>query len=160
MSFFDPSQVDADEFEQLPNGTYKVIIDSTVYKATKAGTGHYMAVTFSVQGAEFQGRKIFENYNIQNASEQAQKIGQAQFKRLCTAIGIVQALKSPDEFSAKAVNKLLFLEVVQYEDDRGQRRLKVLKYVNKQDASPTGAAKPKAKAPPAATEEDMDSIPF
>lgn len=162
MSFFDPAKIDDTEFELLPNGTYKVLVDSCAYKPTKLGTGHYMAVTFSCQDPKFMGRKIFGNYNMQNPSEQAQKIGLAQFKKLCTAIGITQALKSPDEFSAKAVNKLLWLDVVGYEDDGGKNRLKIMKYIAKTDI---GSQPPKPTnsrthdEPPPPGDDDM-RIPF
>ena len=158
MVFFDPSKIeDTDDFGQLQPGTYKVIVESSEYKATKAGTGHYMAVTFACQDPAVAGRKVWENFNIQNASEKAQKIGLGQFKRFCAAIGITGALKSADDFNRQAQGKLLWLELTTYKDDRDQTRTKVLKYISKQEAA---ASPPAPQRPATSGSPTLDEIPF
>ncbi len=160
MVFIDFSKIeDTDDFGQIPPGTYKVIVEAAEYKATKAGNGHYMAVTFACQDPAVSGRKVWENFNLQNASEKAQKIGLGQFKRFCAAIGITGALKSPDDFNKQALGKLLWLELTTYKDDRDQTRTKVLKYISKQEASASPPSQPAAKTASAPT-PDLDSIPF
>lgn len=39
---------------------------------------------------EFAGRKLFNNYNLENKNAQAQEIGQKQFACLCRAIGVAE----------------------------------------------------------------------
>ncbi len=165
MSFIDFSKIeDTDDFGQLSPGTYKVIVESSEYKQTKSGTGHYMAVTFACQDPHVSGRKVWENFNLQNASVQAQKIGQGQFKRFCAAIGITGALKSPDDFNRQAQGKLLWLELTTYKDDRDQTRTKVMKYISKQEAQglQTGqnGTAPAPQRPATSGSPTLDEIPF
>lgn len=74
-------------FDVLPKGIYEACITASSVKNTKAGTGKYLAVEFTIFEEEFAGRKVFANFNIQNESEKAQKIGLGQLSALCKACG-------------------------------------------------------------------------
>ena len=90
MSFLDLSNVEATggDFEPVPKGMYKVIVEDAEIKDTKAGTGQYISVKFNVMEGEFEGRKIFVMYNIKNPSEVAVKVGLGQLKALLMAANV------------------------------------------------------------------------
>ena len=74
-------------FEVLPKGIYEALITASEVKNTKAGTGKYLQVEFTIFEEEYAGRKVFCNLNISNESEKAQKIGLGQLSALCKACG-------------------------------------------------------------------------
>lgn len=77
------------DYAELPNGVYKMEIEASEVKPTSAGDGTILKVTNSViEPEEFKGRKLFNNYNLENKSAVAQEIGQKQFASLCRAIGV------------------------------------------------------------------------
>ena len=76
---FDVSEVevsDRGDFEVIPDGT-EVVMKATEaeLKKTKNGDGAYIAATFEVVKGEHANRKIWVNFNIQNPSDKAEKIG-------------------------------------------------------------------------------------
>lgn len=77
-----------DGFEPVPAGQYELYIEATEIKQTKAGTGHYLKVTYEVISEGHQGRKIFQNLNFDNPSEKATQIGLGQLKKLCRVAGV------------------------------------------------------------------------
>jgi hypothetical protein len=86
---FDANSVEpAKDFEVLPPGKYNVIVEESEVKATKSGNGHYLKVACAVVDGEFQNRKLWANFNIDNPSAQAQQIGLSQLAGLCKAVGI------------------------------------------------------------------------
>lgn len=91
------------EYEELPNGIFKMEIETSEVKATSKGTGTYLATIVSVlEPEEFKGRKIFNNnYNLENANPVAQEIGQKQFASLCRAIG-VSSVEDSEELHFRA----------------------------------------------------------
>jgi hypothetical protein len=87
---FDATQHDTtqSDYSELPNGIYVLEIEASEVKPTSNGKGTILKVTNSViEPEEFKGRKLFNNYNLENESAQAQEIGQKQFAALCRAIG-------------------------------------------------------------------------
>jgi hypothetical protein len=77
------------DYSELPNGIYKIEIEASEVKATSNGKGTILKVTNSViEPEDYKGRKLFNNYNLENESAQAQEIGQKQFASLCRAIGV------------------------------------------------------------------------
>jgi hypothetical protein len=65
-------------FEPLPEGWYNAAITGAEIKATKAGDGKYIACKYTITGPSHQGRVIFGNLNIKNASTKAEEIGRQQ----------------------------------------------------------------------------------
>lgn len=77
------------EYEELPNGDYQLEIEASDVVPTSTGTGTILKTTLVVVAPEsHKGRKLFNNYNLENANAQAQEIGQRQFASLCRAIGV------------------------------------------------------------------------
>jgi hypothetical protein len=77
------------DYEELPNGVYDLEIEASDVVPTSTGSGTILKTTIVVIAPEeLKGRKIFNNYNLENANAQAQEIGQKQFASLCRAIGV------------------------------------------------------------------------
>lgn len=85
---FDASGIDPQQsFQPLPVGKYKVIVTASDVRDTKTGSGQYVWLEMTVIDGEFEGRKIFDQINFRNQSQQAQDIGQRQLSGLCHAVG-------------------------------------------------------------------------
>lgn len=70
----------------LPKGLYPVRITNAEYKENNNHTGWILALENTVIDGIYAGRKIFDNYNLQNANETAQNIAQSQYAKLCQSI--------------------------------------------------------------------------
>ena len=94
----DFSQIRPDDgsYSPIPAGDYTVVIDGAELKDTKDGSGQYVKVAFSIIGPAYQGRKIWQNYNIFNRNADAEQIGRAQLKSLTVALGL-DNLRDTDE---------------------------------------------------------------
>ena len=79
-------------FEPVPAGEYILQVTSAELKQTKSGTGLMVNVCFDIIGPEYQGRKIFQNFNIRNDNTVAENIGKQQLKALTVAAGITADL--------------------------------------------------------------------
>lgn len=75
-------------FEPIPAGWYESRIDNAELKDTKNGDGQYIKIRFSIIGPTHQGRTVFANLNIRNASAKAEEIGRQQLGELMRAIGL------------------------------------------------------------------------
>ena len=90
------------DYEELPNGIYELEIDASDVTPTKDGRGTILKTTMVVlRPEEYEKRKLFTNYNLENPNAQAQEIGQRQFASLCRAIG-VQEVEDSEELHFKA----------------------------------------------------------
>lgn len=98
------------EFEIIPKGT-EVTLKATEAeeKKTSAGTGSYIAVTFEVTKGEHAGRKIWQNFNINNPSDKAEKIGREQIAGWARACGKPNA-QDTDELLERPFNAKLGIE--------------------------------------------------
>lgn len=85
------------EYEELPNGVYDLEVTESDVVPTKNGSGTILKTTNRVVApAEYEGRLLFNNYNLENANAQAQEIGQRQFASLCRAIGVTEVEDSEE----------------------------------------------------------------
>lgn len=75
-------------YELLPPGWYSASITKAELKATKDGTGQYIALRYDITGPSHQGRVVFGNLNIKNRSVKAEEIGRQQLGELMRAIGL------------------------------------------------------------------------
>jgi len=80
----DYEPTDRAEYSPLPYGWYEAKIKSAEMKFTKAGDGKLISVAFGLPQVT---RIVWNNYNIDNRSAQAVKIGKEQLAQLCLAIG-------------------------------------------------------------------------
>lgn len=74
------------DYEPLPAGKYKAQITNSEVKPTSTG-GLMLKLTWDILDKEYQGRKVFGQLNIVNASEKAQQIGRGQLSSLSIACG-------------------------------------------------------------------------
>lgn len=84
----DSLPVGNNNFEPLPEGWYNATITGAEIKSTKAGDGKFIAVKYTVTGPSHQGRVVFGNLNIKNASTKAEEIGRSQLGDIMRAIGL------------------------------------------------------------------------
>ncbi len=87
---------EAQGFDPIPAGDYRVQIAAAEVKQTKAGTGSYMSIRYDVLGPTHQGRVIFDTINVRNPSQAAEEIGRQQIGSLMGAIGL-QTLRDTDQ---------------------------------------------------------------
>jgi len=77
-------------FEPLPDGWYNATITGAEVKPTKANDGKYIACKYTITGPTHQGRVVFGNLNIKNASTKAEEIGRQQLGEIMRAIGLAK----------------------------------------------------------------------
>jgi hypothetical protein len=77
-------------YDPLPSGWYFATINKAELTATKDGAGQYIKVRYDITGPSHQGRVVFGNLNIKNASARAEEIGRQQLGEIMRAIGLAK----------------------------------------------------------------------
>jgi hypothetical protein len=161
---FDVSDVTPDtgatgggSYDPIPEGEYVLKALDAEEKTTSAGTGSYIKVKFEVVKGEYSGRLIWQNFNVNNPSEKAQRIGRQQMVAWATACG------KPDADDTDKLLEKPFTAAVSIEKGTGgysdSNRIKA--FLFNQDAAPAKAApKPAAKPAPAATPASKSANPW
>lgn len=89
------------DYEELPNGIYRMEVTEADVAPTKSGNGTILKTVNKVlEPEEYEGRLLFNNYNLENANATAQEIGQRQFASLCRAMEI-DGVEDTDELLFK-----------------------------------------------------------
>lgn len=97
-------------FDPLPKGEYTLRALEADLKDTSSGEGKYIAAVFEVvKPSEYQGRKVFNNFNIFNPSEKAERIGREQVAGWARACGRPNA-KDSDELLERPFSCRLDIE--------------------------------------------------
>jgi len=102
--FFDPnaeiegeSELGGGDFAPMPTGVYRLEVEATEPKQTKAG-GSGVNLTLRVVSGEHAGRKVWQWINLTHpTSVKAAAIGQREMRDLCRAVGHTGPLRSPDD---------------------------------------------------------------
>lgn len=85
---FNAAQVEPNKaLEAIPSGTYPVIITKSEEKPTKSGNGSYIELEMTIQGGEYNGRKVFDRLNIRNPNQQAVDIAYSTLSAICHVTG-------------------------------------------------------------------------
>ena len=144
---FDATKIEAEntDFSPLAPGKYDAIISAAAEKSTKAGTGKYLSVEFTVTSVQNEGRRVWLNLNLVNPNPVAVEIAQKDLASLCKAIGVMQV---SDE--SQLVDKALTIKVTVDGDRNNVKRFFPLAA---RVAAPVQAA-PAAPAPAAPSEPD------
>jgi len=87
---------ESQSFDPLPAGWYTAEVAAADLKDTKAGTGQYIAIQYSIIGPTHEGRVVFGNINIRNPNSVAEEIGRQQLGDLMRAIGL-SAVRDTDQ---------------------------------------------------------------
>ena len=130
-------------YDPLPAGWYTAHISGAEIKATKAGDGSYIAVRYDITGPSHQGRVVFGNLNIRNASAKAEEIGRQQLGDIMRAIGLAKE-SDTDELIGGSLSIKLDIKEAQG-DYKARNEVKGFKAI---EGSPTSF---KAAAPSAPT---------
>lgn len=76
-------------FTPLPEGDYKLLIDSSEIKEASTGAGNeYLQINFSVLEGEQQGREYVARLNLWNSKPAAVEMASKEFGEICMAAGM------------------------------------------------------------------------
>jgi hypothetical protein len=103
-------------FDPLPPGWYSATMSAAEIKNTKTGTGQYIALRYDITGPSHQGRVVFGNLNIRNASPKAEEIGRQQLGDICRAIGLAKVSDTDQLIGNSLMIKLDIEKSEQYGD--------------------------------------------
>jgi hypothetical protein len=136
--------------EPVPPGEYMLQVEQTELVPTKDQTGMMLKATLAIVSGEFEGRKVFPQFNVRNKSAQAQTIGIGELKALAIACGVDWEVARADTDSLlwKPFRASVGFEKQQINPTTGQPyplRNRVLKYIPAGQAAP--AVAPKVAAP-------------
>lgn len=138
-------------FEPLPVGWYNAMVDETEIKPTKAGDGAYLRARYTILDGPAVNRKVFQNYNIRNPSEIAEKIGKGQLAAALLAMGIPAIQQSTDEMHGKPLK--IKLKIVTDDSGQYEPQNEIVNYKNQNENVPLvtslGTGPAKAQAAPA-----------
>lgn len=101
-------------YQPLPAGTYKAVIVSSEDKPTKDMTGSYLKLEFEIIDGQYQGRKIFENLNLNNANQTTVEIARRSLSGICRAVGVM----TPQD-SSQLHNRPMEIDVKVKDDGKG-----------------------------------------
>lgn len=129
-------------FDPIPVGDYVAIISNSEEKTTKAGDGSYVKLEFTILEGKYEGRKLWENLNLNNRSEEVVKIARATLSSICRALSILR----PVQDSIELHDQPLIIKVgVEKRKDTGEMQNRIKAYKPRSD----GIATPPAAGPAA-----------
>ena len=140
----------------VPEGNYNASITQAELKPTADGTGQYIKMRLDITGPTHQGRVVFSNLNIKNASAKAEEIGRQQLGDVMRAIGLTKVTDT-DQLIGASLNIKLSIRPSRTDSVTGktydaQNEVKAYRAIN-------GGAPPafKAAAPAAASQTAEDA---
>lgn len=136
---FNARDVDpAKGFDPIPAGTYVAVITESEEKATKAGTGSYLQLTFEVTEGQYQGRKLWARLNLNNPNDQAVAIARAELSAICHAVNVLD-LKDTTQLH----DLPMVIRVIAKPDNTGEVRNEIKKYEALSNSKPAVATQQK-----------------
>lgn len=91
LNGFDATTVDPNVgFDPIPANKYLAVITDSVMKATKAGTGEYLELTFEVIDGPYKGRKLWDRLTLNHPNELTVQIARGMLSSLCHAVGVMK----------------------------------------------------------------------
>lgn len=121
-----PEDTGTGDFSPLPAGEYTVRIAEAGIQATKSGTGQYIKLRLDVTGPTHQGRVVFTNLNIQNASQKAEEIGRQQLGAVMRAINLPSLQDTDQLVGGELIVKLSVTKSEQYGDGNDVKAFKAI----------------------------------
>ena len=128
-------------FDALPPGRYEAIISESEMKDTKAGTGQYLQLTFTVVGGQHEGRKLWSRLNLVNPNATAVSIAERELSAICHCVGILVPQDSEELHDA-----LLVIDVIQELNPMSGQQTNRIKGYSQATSAPAPKAKPVAPA--------------
>ncbi len=131
-------------FEPLPAGKYLAAITESEMKPTKAGTGSYLQLTFTILEGEYKNRFLWDRLNLNNPNATAVKIARGNLSAICRAIGVMQPRDSVDLHNLP----LVITVKVKKREDTGDLTNEVKGYARKEAADQQPQAAVTDSTPP------------
>ena len=122
----DDMPVSEKSYEPLPAGWYTATITGAELKATKAGTGQYIAIRYDIIGPTHQGRIVFGNLNIRNPNATAEEIGRQQLGEVMRAIGLAKVQDTDELIGGQLSIKVSIRNSDQYGDQNEVKGFKAI----------------------------------
>lgn len=122
----DDMPVSSNSYEPLPAGWYTATITGAELKATKAGTGQYIAIKYDIIGPTHQGRIVFGNLNIRNPNATAEEIGRQQLGEVMRAIGLAKVQDTDELIGGQLSIKVSIRNSDQYGDQNEVKGFKAI----------------------------------
>ena len=120
------------DIDIYPPGKYPVLIEKAEVRQTKKKNGHLIALELQILNGPHRGRKLYDNINIENPSEQCVEIGMRVFEALGRAIGL-PAITNTDQLLNQTV--VAHVKV----DKGGQNNVRTYSAAGQQTAAPAVA---------------------
>ena len=121
------------DFEAIPAGKYPAAITESEMKPTKAGTGHYLQLTFTILDGEYKNRILWARLNLDNPNQTAVKIAKAELSAICRSVGVMAPKDSQELHNLP----LLITVKVKKRSDTGELTNEVKGYSKKDSAQAT-----------------------
>jgi hypothetical protein len=137
------------DFELVPSGKYRCIIESSEIKSTKNENGTMLSYVAVIIDGDHEGRKIFGNMMLRHENEKAEQIGLQQLKKLKAAIGKPQSTQEEDLWETPFLAKIGVEKGKNGYEDRNRI----------QDFAPDGASAPKVAPVKTATPPPGEGTP-
>ena len=101
--FYDPGETFESQYGDIPEGEYPAVLNQWNWKATKAGTGHYLEMEMMIIDHILMNRKHWERLNLDNPNEKAVQIGREVLNKFLKAVKWVETIANEEElFKAMA----------------------------------------------------------
>ena len=118
------------DFEPIPAGKYPAAITESEMKPTKAGTGQYLQLTFTILEGACKNRILWARLNLDNPNATAVKIAKAELSAICRAVGVMAPKDSQELHNLP----LMITVKLKKRDDTGEMTNEVKGYAKKEAA--------------------------
>jgi len=135
-------------YDLVPAGWYNATITSAEIKDTKNGAGQYIKLRYDITGPSHQGRVVFGNLNIRNASAEAERIGRQQLGEVMRAIGLARVTDTDQLVGGALSIKVAIRQSAEYGDQNEVKGFKAIDGAAAPAMAPRPAAPASAKAAP------------
>lgn len=126
-----------------PGDDYVLAVTESERKPNAKQTGEYLNATIEIVEGQYQGRKIFHNFNFWNPNQQAVEIAKSEFRALCEAtVGVPKVNDSAQIHFKKFLGSL---DVEEYENKNGKKVARNVLIFRKGKIRAMGAAAPQAQ---------------
>jgi hypothetical protein len=92
-----PGSEEPQTFDDLPAGEYVAMIVASEERDTADRTGSFIALEHKIIEGQYNGRKLFNNLNLNNRSDTAVKIARGTLESICRAQGRIETVSDSSE---------------------------------------------------------------
>lgn len=145
LSGFDANQVEpSNDLDPVPAGKYLAVITESEMAPNKAGTGHFLKLTFQIIEGAFKNRLLWTRLNLDNPNATAVQIARGELSAICRAVGVL----SPND-SVELHNLPLEIHVkCKKRTDTGEITNELKGFTKKETPPPAAPMSPAANSTP------------